>query len=978
VAGIRELRFGRFRLHPAQGLSRGHKLIHVTPKSLALLNALVTRAGEVVTKDELMQEVWPGVVVTDASLATCIQELRAALKDQARKPRFIETVHRRGYRFIGVADGPAEGAPVSIAPPAAAGAIVGRSAALEQLATAFAQAQRGRRQLLFVSGEPGIGKTAVAETFVAGVASRTDVLVARGDCMEHYGAGEAYQPLLDALARLGRDAGKEHLVSTLRKCAPTWLAQLPSLQTVAEFRTLQQRTAGATRERMLRELTDAFEAMTGRAPLVLHLEDIHWSDVSTLDWLSAFARRSEPARALIVATFRSADTHANTAALRALIDDLRLKGLCREIALGGLDAAAVLEYVSAHYPAAPTGRARIESLAHLVQKHTDGNPLFMVNVLRDLESRGLLTERQGLWSTQSDIDGALLRIPEDIRRTIEQRLDRLGSRERNLLTVASACGGTCPAVAVAAGAGVEVSEAERVLTDLARQRSFLKETGSVRWPDGTISASFEFLHALYREVLADRMKPARSAEVHRLIGTRLEAAYGERAREIAPELAMHFDHACDAGKAITYLQHAATIDQLRNAHREAHAHLRRALELLDTQPPSRERDEREVALRIALGSVLVATHGFGAPEVEGAYSRARALCRGLGGTARSFPALWGLWVYYLDRGPLDTCREIADSLSGLAHESNESDLVLQAHHAQWATMFSAGDMAATEDYARKGIALYDGSRHAAHASTYGAHDACVCAWNFAARAAVLTGRAETAVRSSDEAIAHARELGHPFTLALALVFAAFVHQARRDVDGAFRRAVEAGAISREHGFVLMHGWADVIEGWAAAERGEGERGIALMRAGIDRSGSKGSSLFLPQMLGVLGQTELTCERVGEARATLQRALTQVARTGDQVSLADLHGLAGDLCLADGTDRANRLRAEDHFRAGLERARSQGARLLELRAAVKLARSWVARGQPAEARTLLKDAATNMPEAAGSADVLAARALLAEC
>ena len=608
-----------------------------------------------------------------------------------------------------------------------------------------------------------------------------------------------------------------------------------------------------------------------------------------------------------------------------------------------------------------------------MQRHTEGNPLFIVNVLRDLTLRGLLVERDGQWSARSNIDAASLGIPEDVRRTIEQQIDRLAAPERNLLMVASACGATCSAAAVAAGAEVAVNDVESVLGALTRQNLFVRELGPAQWPDGTDAANFEFLHALYREVLAHRISPARSAEIHRLVGMRLESAYGSRAPEVAAELAMHFDRAHDVPRAITYLQHAARTDQARSAHREAKTHLSRALELLESQPESVERDEREVALRIGLGTVLIATQGFGSPEVESCYSRARELCRRPGSARDRFAVLWGLWVYYLDHGPLSSAREIADELSDLAQRSEDSGALLQAHHAQWPTMFSAGDMAATEDYAERGIALYDAERHAALAATYGGHDAGVCARMFKARAAVLGGRTETAVRAIDESIAHARELAHPFSLALALAFAAFVHQARRDPHAARQRALESAAISREHSFVLMHGWASVIEGWALAELGEPDGGIPLMREGVARARTNGSSLFLPVLLGVLTEAQLKCGRVSEARTSLAEALALAARTGDQVSLSELDRLSGELCLVDGAAA----QAEQHLRVALERTRAQGARLLELRTAVSLSRSWLASGKRAEARDLLTQACAGITEAPALPDLVEARALLAE-
>jgi DNA-binding winged helix-turn-helix (wHTH) protein/predicted ATPase len=981
VSAERDIRFGRYHLHPVQGLSRGTQEVHLTPKALVLLRVLAERAGQVVTKSELLQEVWPRVVVTEASLTTCIQELRNALQDDARQPRYIETVHRRGYRFLGRTDEPQES--IAAAPGAAvAELIVGRDVALAQLATALARTCAGVRQVLFVSGEPGIGKTSMIEAFVTKLAPEGPApgavppRVTRGDCTERYGAGEAYQPLLEALMRLCRQPGSEPFVATLRKFAPTWLAQLPALQTPSELRTLQRRTAGVTPARMLRELTDAIEAMTAHAPIVLLLEDLHWSDVSTLDWISAFARRREPARVLVLGSFRSGERHPGTEPLHAVVESLKVKLFCQEVALSGLDEHAVVQYVENRFPSAAGQRALLDDLARRVHRHTEGNPLFMVNVLRDLAARGLLVEQEGRWSAQPGANAASFGIPDDVRRTIEQQFERLGATEREFLTAAAVCGGAFSAAAVAAGAVAPVEEVETLLGELARRRLFVRALRSEHWPDGTIVAKFDFLHALYREVLVNRISPTRSAELHRLIGMRLESAYGERAPEIAAELAMHFDHAHDVLRAITYLQHAARIDTHRSAHREAHAHLQRALMLLEGQGPSAERDLRELELRTALGAVLIAIQGFGSPEVESCYSRARELGSRVGTAAQRFPVLWGLWVYYLDHGPLTTAREIADSLSGLAQRSHDSGDVLQAHHAQWATMFSLGEIAATEDFAAKGIAIYDAERHAPLAAKYGAHDACVCAKNFVARAAVLAGRTAFAARMSDEAIAHARELGHPFSIAPALIFAAFMHQARRDVEGARTRAREAGEISREHSFVLMHGWAAVIEGWVMSESGDRERGIASMREGIARSSSNGASLFLPQLRGVLAEAQLKAGALRDSRETLAEAHARATRASDLVVLPELDRIHGELLLCSAGSEA-RADAERFMLAAVERARQQGARLPELRAAVSLARCLSGSARREEARALLERTCAGFPDSPALPDLDDARRLIAE-
>ena len=304
------LRFGRYQLDPLQGLRRGTQELRITPKSLSVLCFLAERAGQVVTKEEIFHAVWPDTTVSDSALTSCVQELRHAFRDHARQPRFIETLHRRGYRFIAQtsADIRNEFTSAVMVPSLRADVpLVGREEVMQETLEAWAVAQQGARQVLFVTGEPGVGKTTAVSAFLARAAGRGPIRATWAQCVQHFGIGEAYEPLLEALTRLCRQPGGDQLIFLFERYAPTWLAQLPALLSRERHAALQRTAAGTTRERMFRELTDVVEAITARVPLVLWLEDLHWSDTSTLDWIAAFAQRHEVARLLLVGTFRSSE-----------------------------------------------------------------------------------------------------------------------------------------------------------------------------------------------------------------------------------------------------------------------------------------------------------------------------------------------------------------------------------------------------------------------------------------------------------------------------------------------------------------------------------------------------------------------------------------------------------------------------------------------------------------------------------------------
>ena len=329
--------FGPYRLAGPQGpLWQQGQVVPVQPKLLAVLWTLASQAGQVVAKDVLLEQVWPETVVSEGVLTACIRRLRRVLGEDPQQPQYIVTVHRVGYRFVApvtrgeVPRAPApplapaaSPPPLSLSPPPL---VVGRQAELAQLHSGWSRALQGVRQLLFVTGDAGIGKTTLVETFLAQLAPTLPCWIGRGQCIEHYGAGEAYLPLLDALGHLGRAPDGAPLVACLRQMAPTWLAQLPALWEPADRVALPPTLQSTTRTRMLRELVDALEQLTAVQPLVLVLEDLHWSDASTVEVLALLARRREPARLLVLGTYRPVEVIVHEHPLKAVKQELVATG----------------------------------------------------------------------------------------------------------------------------------------------------------------------------------------------------------------------------------------------------------------------------------------------------------------------------------------------------------------------------------------------------------------------------------------------------------------------------------------------------------------------------------------------------------------------------------------------------------------------------------------------------------------------------
>lgn len=536
-----------FRFEPASGrLWHIDREVSLRPKTATVLALLVARAGEVVARQDLLRAVWSEGFVSDNALSVCINELRQVFGDDAREPRFIATAHRRGYRLVTEASGESGGSAGSVRRDRVdpAPLFVGRARALATLGRWREQARGGRRCVGFVAAQAGAGKTAVVDAFISGLRGDYAPLVGRGQCAEQAGLGEPYLPVLDALAGLCRGPGGDGVREVLRRCAPSWLVQLPGLLDDGEFDALRRRMGHNAGPRMLGEFAMAVSELTDRHPLVLVIEDLHDGDRASVELISYLARRREAARLLLVGTYRPAEVIHRAHPLHQVVQDLAARGLCGELALEPLSAAEVGSYLSARL--AP--RVPSPQLVADVHERTEGNALFVVALCEHLSAGGLLVTEDGAVRTAGRL--AALGVPSEVRLTLERQVDALDEQERELLAAASAVGVEFAAEAVRAGLAGRRSaaEIEECCDRLAREGALLRHAGTAEWPDGTLVASYRFTHEMYREVLYHRLVPARRALVHLAVGTRIAAGYGARLAEVVAELAVHFER----GRGLPY------------------------------------------------------------------------------------------------------------------------------------------------------------------------------------------------------------------------------------------------------------------------------------------------------------------------------------------------------------------------------------------------------------------------------------------
>ncbi len=887
-------------------LMHGAEAIPLRPKTWAVLQYLVERPGLLTTKDELLSALWPGVTVGEDTLNKSIGELRAVLGDHAKTPRYIETVHRRGFRFVGkIGRDLAVDADEPSVETGAAGAstplLVGRTAALRKLASLLGRARAGERQLVFVSGSAGIGKSALVEAFLASPevpASPATVLVASGLCIQQHGhSPEPYMPVLEALDRLARRTDAGEVAGLLRRVAPMWLAQIPWLRDdeAASPEAPHILPVPGT-ARMLREFAAFVERLTASETLVLVLEDLHWSDPSTVDLLSLLGQRRDPARLLVIGTYRPAEVAVHEHVLATVLQTLRLRRQCVEMDLHELLAEDVRAYLDVRFP----GADFTERLAPIIHEHTDGHPLFMVALVDHLLSRGSILDTAPGWALSTEPAHLDLGVPDDIRLMIETQLALLSPAQRELLEVVSISqtGVTTPIVAKVLDTGPD--DADALMHTLTRPQRFLRAAHPAEWPGSSVARHYAFTHELYRQVVYDGIAAGTRVRLHHRIGAILETVYAERVNEIAPTLAVHFERGDDPRRAIGYLLLAAQRARQRYANREAIAFLEPAIVLVARLPRGRERRRHELAVRLALAQPLHELHGFSSPRVRENAERAYALGAELGSPEQLFPITYSLWFLHVMLAD-PTATTMASRLDDLARQLGTTESRLEVDSVLVRTAVYEGRFADARRIAERRL-VPEG--HAVElAPTYGA-DPLIAAQCHYAYALWFLGHPERAQMTMREALARARVLGSPFTLAAALSHSSLLEAFRRDHRAIHPLLEEATVLTTAHGFALWSAMAVVLGGWVDVQLGRKAAGSAAIARGIIAYRDTGARTVCTYFLAFLAEARWSVGAIAEGLAVVTEGLQLAETTLDRGYQSELWRLKGELLLAQ-----ERLRSE---------------------------------------------------------------------
>jgi DNA-binding winged helix-turn-helix (wHTH) protein/tetratricopeptide (TPR) repeat protein len=957
---------------PNASLRRGKQAIFLAPKAFRVLQYLVEHAGQLVTKDDLFSAVWPEIAVTDASLAVCLSEIRKALGDAPKKPRYIETVHRLGYRFIApVSDQPIRSERFRVERPAfpsvpsgPATIMVGRDAEFARVRGLYAEMLAQRRQVLFVAGEAGIGKTTFVRSFLECIDNKENkTRIGRGQCIEQYGSGEPYMPVLEALTRVASDDHRP--LELLKKFAPSWVVQLPALFSADERKHLQSETEGVTQQRMLREMALALEALAAETPLVLVLEDLHWSDFSTLELISVIARRSEPARLMVVGTYRPVEMLTGEHRLFSVKAELELHRQCNELRLKLLNEEDVADYLARRFADDESWQSS-DRIAPAIYARTEGNPLFMVNVVDCLVEQGSLP------------DPVKIDAPRTIQQMIENNLQRLAPEEQRALEAASAAGTEFSAAVVAAALERPLREVEDSFMRLSRHQQFVDRAGVATRLDGTVASRFRFHHSLYADVLYCRIAAGHRADLHRRIGECEEAEHGDQASEIAVELAHHYTEAGLIERAIPWWHQAGLRALERSASMEAIGHFAKGLELLKSTPHSSDQIQRaenmrrESQLQLALGWALLPVRGEAAAELEQAFTRAAELYEQLDDPRRLSQSLRGLWAVYFGRGELMRAYELAQQLWQRAQNTNDL-LVMWARNALGETLLCMGELSYAREQFEHVIDLYDFEQDSKFAGGLG--DTGIPALALSAVGLWGLGYPDHALKRANEAFALAQARSHRYSVLFALGYICSLRCLRREPEAVQDAAEQIILISVEHGLTQHLPAATGYRGWALAQKGNFEEGISHIQQSLAMAHAAGLRLWRLNGLCLSAEVFISADRLDDALSALTEAESAAHQLDAHCWEPAIYRLKGALL-----QRQSDLNSDEAaicFQRAIEIARRQSAKSDELRATMSLARLLRHGGRRTEARTILAKIYSWFTEGFDAVDLKEAKALLEE-
>ncbi|UQD96026.1 adenylate/guanylate cyclase domain-containing protein [Bradyrhizobium japonicum] len=832
--------------------------------------------------------------------------------------------------------------------------LIGREDELHLLSQRWRKAEGGEGQVVLLAGEPGIGKSRLVVAMQDELQGVPHTRL-RYFCSSHH-QDSVFYPVVTQLKRAagfkGDDADETRLQKLRVVLAPdtdpedtALLAKLLSLP-AASLPPPPALSPQRKKERLLEALLQQLEALARQSPVLMLIEDAHWIDHSSREFLDLTVERIMHLPILLLVTFRP---EFEPPWIGQNVTMLTLNRLSRT------DLTEMVGRITG-------GKALPGEVLEQIVERTDGVPLFVEELTHSLLESGLLQEQAHRFA----LTGALPphAIPTTLQGSLMARLDRLAPI-REVAQVGAVLGREFSYELLAAVAPFGGNELREALDRLVASELIFR----IGTPQEPI---YSFKHALVQEAAYASLLRERRRQLHARIATVLESQYQEVARTRPEELARHYAAAGLNTEAISYYRKSAAQAIAASANAEAIAHLKKGLELFHSLPSSLERRMGELDFQMTLGSPLIATRGWGASEVEASYGRALELCEGMGETPELFQCLCGVWVFHLVRAKLDGALELAQRLLGISGRLGGQEAPLDAHVAMGCTCYWRGDPASARVHHERALSLYDIERYRNRVMPYG-QDPGVASGIHLALSLWLLGYPDQALEQIRASLAGAREVRHSFSVGFALDFGTILRHMRREPELAAESARALKELAAQHGFELFTFDSLSMEGLAQLDAGE--NAVEQIRRALAGRLATGNDLAQPFSLIELARRFVQVGRITDALETLQDALSRIGHTGERWWEAEAHRVMGDLFLQRSPDALDE--AEDYYQRAIEQSRQQNAKSLQLRATTSLARVWRDQNKRTEARDLLAPVYAWFTEGFDTPDLREAKALLIE-
>ena len=881
---------------------------------------------------------------------------------------------------------------------------------LEKLGRSLEEALSNKGRVIFVTGEAGSGKTALVQEFAQRVQEKyPDLIVASGKCNAHAGIGDPYLPFIEILSLLTGDVeakwtagviSREHarrlwnllplsvkalldngqdlinlfvpgaaLASRSEAFSSRMTYWLADLKKIVERKSVLPADLMLQQSNLLEQYTRVLQDLAKEKPLLLILDDLQWVDPGSASLLFHLGRRIRGNRIFILGAFRPAEVALGRGEerhpLEPILHELKRDFGEIEIEAGKTEAR---QFVDDFIDSEPNGLG--PKFRKTLYSQTKGHPLFTVELLRNMEERGaLVRDKDGRLTEGPELDWSTL--PARVDAVIEERVQRLNEKLREILTIASVEGEEFTAEVVARIQKEEVRELIKLLSRELDKRHHLVSAKGIRQLEKQRLSSYLFQHILFQRYLYNSLDEVERAELHEEVGNILEVLYGKQAEEIAVQLARHFLEAGIVSKAIDYFHKAGNKAVRLSAGAEAIVHYNKALELLKKLPETPERDQQELALQLALAVPLMSTKGFGAPELGQAVVRARELCDQMGDTPQRFTALVQLATYYATTAQYRTALKLREQITQIAGQSKDPMLEAISYYVHVWPLLNVGELVQTVEHCKHAMAGYDPEKHGFMAYLFG-YDLGVLNLGFGSWAQWILGYPDQALRQLEEAMNIARKLGHPHTLAFIILGACELNWFLGNFPQINKDTEEIVPLCEKNGFIYIGAHGYFYRGERAVLEGKVKEGIAQMRQSLAIMEATGTMTCFSRLRARVADA---CRKAGaleEGLSAVDWAFEAVEKYDERYMEAELYRLKGELLRMRGEPEKE---VEKYFRQAIEISRQRLAKSWELRATMSLSRLWQSQGKREEAKKALKEVYSWFTEGFTTPDLIEAKALL---